>query len=86
MGGVTQAQCNGQQGTGGACDHVLYIFPSATTVTVGGMSVQGTILAPYAKFVGNGGNVAGQVVVDSLDTGIEFHAWFFEGCLDTSTC
>jgi choice-of-anchor A domain-containing protein len=86
MGGVTQPQCNGQQGTGGACNHILYNFPNATTVTVSGMSAQGSILAPFAKFLGNGGNVAGEVVVDSMDTGIEFHAWFFEGCLDTTTC
>ena len=86
MGGVAQPQCNGQQGTGGACNHILYNFPNATTVTVSGMSAQGSILAPYAKFLGDGGNVAGEVVVDSMDTGVEFHAWFFEGCLDTSTC
>ena len=67
-------------------DNEVLVRVHATTVTVGGMSAQGSILAPYAKFVGDGGNVAGEVVVDSMDTGVEFHAWFFEGCLDTSTC
>jgi choice-of-anchor A domain-containing protein len=86
MGGVTQPQCNGQQGTGGACNHILYNFPNATSINVTGTAVQGSILAPYAKFTGDGGNVDGEVVVDSMDTGIEFHAWFFEGCLDTTNC
>jgi choice-of-anchor A domain-containing protein len=89
MGGVTQPDCSGQHGTGGACEHVLYNFPNASTVTVAGQGVQGSILAPYAKFIGGvGGNVNGEVVVDSMDNtnGIEFHAWFFEGCLDTTTC
>jgi hypothetical protein len=36
--------------------------------------------------MGNGGNVAGEVMIGSMDTGVEFHAWFFEGCLDTTTC
>jgi choice-of-anchor A domain-containing protein len=86
MGGVTQPQCNGQSGSGGACDRILYNFPNATTVEVNGMMALGSILAPYAKFTGNRGNVAGEVIVGSMDTGIEFHAWFFEGCLDTTTC
>jgi choice-of-anchor A domain-containing protein len=86
MGGVTQPQCNGQSGSGGACERVLYNFPNATSVTVNGMSAQGSILAPYAEFVGVGGNVAGEVMVGSMDTGVEFHAWFFEGCLDITTC
>jgi choice-of-anchor A domain-containing protein len=50
------------------------------------MTVQGSILAPYAKFLGSSGSVAGEVIVDSLDSGVAFHAWFFEGCLDTTTC
>jgi choice-of-anchor A domain-containing protein len=86
MGGVTQPQCVGSQGAGHACDRVLYNFPDATTVTVSGMSVQGSILAPSAKFLGTGGSVAGEVIVDSLDTGDAFDAWFLEGCLDTTTC
>jgi choice-of-anchor A domain-containing protein len=88
MGGVTQPTCDGQHGTGGACEHILYNFPNATTVAVVNQGVQGSILAPYAKFIGQGGNVAGEVVVDSMDNtnGVEFHAWFFEGCLDTTTC
>ncbi len=87
MGGVAQPICTGQQGTGGSCDRVLYNFPNATTVTVN-QTVQGSILAPYAKFIGQGANVDGEVVVDSMDNtgGVEFHAWFFEGCLDTTTC
>jgi choice-of-anchor A domain-containing protein len=81
MGGVAQPQCDAQQGTGGGCDHILFNFPNAATVTVNGMGAQGSILAPYAQFLGDAGNVAGEVVVDSMDTGVDFHAWFFEGCL-----
>ena len=44
------------------------------------------LLAPYAELLGTGGNGQGQVVVVSLNTGIEFHAWLVEGCLDPSTC
>jgi choice-of-anchor A domain-containing protein len=90
MGGVAQPICNGQVGTGGSCDRVLYNFPNATTVTVNA-TVQGSILAPYAKFLGQGGNMDGLLVVDQLGDATnlnvtEFHAWFFEGCLDTTTC
>ncbi len=85
MGGVTQAQCAGSAGTGGACDRVLYNFWQATSITIQGMSVQGSLLAPYAKLTGDT-NVHGEVVVGSMDTATEFHAWFFEGCLDTTSC
>jgi choice-of-anchor A domain-containing protein len=53
--------------------------------------VQGSILAPFAEFLGQGGNMDGELVVDKLGDAsnpnvTEFHAWFFEGCLDTTTC
>ena len=36
--------------------------------------------------LGSSGDVAGQVIVDSLDARLAFHAWFLEGCLDPTWC
>jgi choice-of-anchor A domain-containing protein len=73
-GGTTEAD--------GGCSTILYNLYEAETVTVEGMEVPGSILAPNATFLGAGGHVDGQVVVNSMDTSIEFHAYFFSGCLE----
>ncbi|MFC1642381.1 choice-of-anchor A family protein, partial [Myxococcota bacterium] len=66
----------------GGCSTVLYNLYEAETVTVMGMEVPGSILAPDATFLGAGGHVDGQVVVRNMDTAVEFHAYFFSGCLE----
>ncbi len=74
-------KCSDQGGTEGACNNILYNFPDATSVVVSGTTVQGSMLAPGAKLTGDGGAFAGSLVIGSINTGIEFHTYFFEGCI-----
>lgn len=75
-GGTT---CRG--GTSQFCTRILYNFSQATTLSLSGIGVQGSILAPYAALSGSGGNVDGQVFVASLTGSIEYHPYMFQGCL-----
>jgi choice-of-anchor A domain-containing protein len=63
------------------CHRILYNMYEATSVTINGIGVQGSILAPYATFNGKGGNVDGQVIVKNLNGVTEYHPYFFNGCL-----
>lgn len=71
--------CRG--GTSDWCHRIMWNFYEATTIDLGGIGVQGSILAPYATQSGSGGNVDGQVIVKNLTGGIEYHPYFFSGCL-----
>ncbi len=63
--------------------NVLYNFYQATSITDSNVSVEGSILAPLASFAFNGGNVEGNVIVNSL-TGVgESHNYLFKGNLPT---
>jgi choice-of-anchor A domain-containing protein len=74
------AACKG--GTTTLCSQIVWNMPEVTELTLGGVGVQGSIFAPYATFTGDGGNVDGQVIVRHLLGGIEFHPYFFTGCLE----
>jgi len=63
------------------CRRILWNFYEAEKIELGGIGVQGTILAPYATQSGSGGNVDGQVIVKYLTGGIEYHPYYFTGCL-----
>lgn len=73
------ASCKG--GTSVSCSQIVWNMPEVTSLTLGGIGVQGSIFAPFATFTGDGGNVDGQVIVRELRGGIEFHPYFFTGCL-----
>jgi choice-of-anchor A domain-containing protein len=83
-----QASCRGAsteadpQLLSGWCHKILWNMYEATTLTLSGIGVQGSILAPYATLDGGGGNVDGQVIVEYLFGGIEYHPYFFSGCLE----
>jgi choice-of-anchor A domain-containing protein len=52
---------------GGGADDVLWNFSQATSITLGGVGLQGSILAPKATYTGgNGGSLNGQVVVGNF--------------------
>lgn len=68
-------------GTSSWCHNILYNFYEATSLMVTGIGVQGSILAPNATFDGGGGNVDGQVFVNYLKGGVEYHPYLFTGCL-----
>jgi choice-of-anchor A domain-containing protein len=63
------------------CGRILYNMYEATNVTINGIGIQGSILAPYATFNGAGGNVDGQVIVKYLNGITEYHPYYFSGCL-----
>lgn len=71
--------CRG--GSGDMCHRILWNFYEATSISLSGIGVQGSVLAPYAAVTGAGGNVDGQLVAESLTGGIEYHPYFFSGCL-----
>lgn len=58
---------------------VLYNFYEATNLTIGGISVQGSILAPLADVNFSNGNVEGTLVSKTLSGSGEFHYYGFQG-------
>ncbi len=68
----------------GWCQRILWNMPDCTSLTLSGIGVQGSILAPYATLTSDsgGGNVDGQIIVEYLYGGIEFHPYYFTGCLE----
>jgi choice-of-anchor A domain-containing protein len=75
------SKCKGTNGVETGCERILWNFYEATSIVLSGIGVQGTILAPYATQSGAGGNVDGQVIVKYLTGGIEYHPYYFNGCL-----
>ena len=74
------ASCRG--GDADFCAQIVWNMPNVTSLVVSGIGIQGSVFAPNAAFSGDGGNVDGQVIVQSLVGSIEFHPYFFEGCLE----
>ena len=72
--------CRGEEGD--MCHNVLYNFYEAETLTVSGIGVQGSVLAPHADLVFTGGNIDGQVIVNNLTGDGEFHPYYFTGCIE----
>jgi choice-of-anchor A domain-containing protein len=68
------------------CNQLIWNMPEVTTLEVGGISVQGSVLAPNATMVSSGsGNINGTVIVENfnISTCIEMHPHYFNGCLCT---
>lgn len=68
------------------CNRLIWNMAEASTVSIGGFAVQGSILAPNATMIAEGsGQVNGAVIVKNflLDTCIEMHPHYFNGCLCT---
>lgn len=63
------------------CHRIVYNFYEATKITISGTGVQGSVIAPYATVDGGGGNIDGQLVCKNLTGGLEYHPYFFSGCL-----
>jgi hypothetical protein len=64
--------------------HVLYNFCEATSLTMQGISVEGTVLAPNAAVVFNNGQLNGTLVAASFEGNGETHDVLFAGCLTGS--
>lgn len=52
--------------TGG--DHVIYNFPNATKVSISGVDLRGSVLAPNAAVTFTNGQIHGNVIAKSLDS------------------
>jgi choice-of-anchor A domain-containing protein len=74
------ASCRG--GDTDFCGHIVWNMPEAETLSVSGVGIQGSVYAPFAVFSGNGGNIDGQLVCKELLGGIEYHPYFFNGCIE----
>lgn len=62
---------------------VLYNFHQATSLSISGISVQGSILAPHAAVSFGNGNVEGNLIAASLTGSGEAHNYLFSGSLPT---
>jgi len=74
-----------KNGNSTSCHSVLYNLYEAQTVSLGGIGVQGSILAPYATIDGGNGSVDGQVISEYLYGALEYHPFFFTACLPMPT-
>ncbi len=72
-GSAAQMQSFGIGVSGTDRQHVLFNFSAASTLTLGGISVQGSILAPQADVTFSNGNLEGTLIAHSLTGGGEFH-------------
>lgn len=61
--------------------HVLYNFCEATSLTINGINVRGSVLAPKAAVQFNNGQVNGTLVAASLSGFGQAHQVEFEGCV-----
>ncbi len=61
--------------------HVLYNFYEATKITIAGISVQGSILAPLATVDFTNGNVEGTLIANNVSGQGEYHNYKFQGNL-----
>ncbi len=65
--------------------NVIYNFYEATTLELGGISVQGSILAPKATVNFGNGNVEGNLIAGNLIGSGEAHNYLFTGDLPAPT-
>jgi choice-of-anchor A domain-containing protein len=77
---------NGNANDSDQATNVVWNFYEATSITFGGIAVQGSVLAPLATIEsGSGGHVAGQVIVKYLKGNTEYHPYYFDACITWPT-
>jgi choice-of-anchor A domain-containing protein len=72
---------NGNCSDSSQADYVMWNFYEATSITAGGIAIEGSILAPLATLKGDGGHISGTIIVQYLTGGLEYHPYYFSGCL-----
>jgi choice-of-anchor A domain-containing protein/uncharacterized repeat protein (TIGR01451 family) len=72
-GTAAQMQYFGMTVSGTDQQHVLFNFVDATSLTMAGISVQGSVLAPCADVTFSNGNLEGTLVAGTLTGSGEFH-------------
>ncbi|MGQ0800578.1 MAG: Ig-like domain-containing protein, partial [Pseudomarimonas sp.] len=64
---------------------VLFNFPDATTLTLAGISVEGSVLAPKAVIENPQGVIKGQLIAQSWNGMMQLNHEPFEGCLSAAS-
>jgi choice-of-anchor A domain-containing protein len=67
--------------TGTSREKVLYNFAQATSLTLNGLGVEGSILAPRAALTATNGQINGNVIAASFSGGTAIYDPLFTGCL-----
>ncbi len=62
-------------------DHILFNFVNATSLQLGQISIEGTILAPLADVTFPSGVLYGQLIANSMSGAGQFNYDSFKGCL-----
>jgi choice-of-anchor A domain-containing protein len=75
----------GIQLNGVSKQNVLYNFVNATNLTSTGFSFQGTVLAPFAHYQFDNGNLEGTLIAASVSGSGEFHNYTFGGTIPNGT-
>ncbi len=65
-------------GLGSSYDKVLFNFYEAVSLTLSGITIKGSILAPLADVSANNGNIDGTIIANSWDGNMELHDLPFE--------
>ena len=76
---------NGVSSDSAQANQVLWNLYQATSLTASGIAIEGSVLAPLATLSGDGGHIAGQVIVKYLKGGLEYHPYMFSGCIKWPT-
>jgi len=61
-------------------EHVVWNFCDATQLTLQGIQVEGSVLAPYTDVTFNNGQINGMLITDDLTGNGESHNHAFAGC------
>lgn len=72
----------GQNLVGATAANILFNFFEATDITVSGVGLKGSVLAPLADVTFANGNMTGTLVAYSLTGGVEMYEATFEGGID----
>ncbi len=83
--GATGSLHGGLSLSGVTANDVLYNFSNATSLTMSGIGVLGTILAPNADLNFSSGNVDGEIIAGSLEGSVESHNYHFDGDLPSGS-
>jgi len=72
---------NGLDGFTSIRERVIFNFYEATTLNIGSIAVQGTVLAPYATIEHNWGVIWGQVIAENYYSSVQVNHIAFNGKL-----
>ncbi len=67
--------------TGVPREQILFNLPDATRLSMSGVGIQGSVLAPYVELAFANGHIDGQLVVRNFSGSGESHPKYFVGCL-----